>query len=343
MKAAVWTKPNHMEIQDIPDPKPKSGEVLIKVLGCGVCGTDCHIFAGEVPLAKPPQVLGHEIVGEVIENAPDIPPLKTGLKVCVDPVIGCGVCPFCQSGKTNLCPSPTIIGYARIGGFAPYTTVPRSHLYPVSQDMDNRAGILVETLACVINGYDRLEIKSGRSTLILGAGCVGLLWTELIKRSVTTRLVQTDIVPERLEAAKKLGADFVICSQNPDWVKEAKEREPAGFDCVIDATGSAKAMQEALPLVKKGGKFMIFGVAPEEEKLVISPYEMFAKELTIIGSKMPPNTMDRAVKIIEAGLVDYKTLVTTTMPLDKLPEAIQAFNKKKARHIKIMIDPDMTM
>lgn len=343
MKAAVWTKPNYIEIQNIPDPKPKPDEVLIKVQGCGVCGTDCHIFAGDVPLAKPPQVLGHEIVGEVVENGSDIPPLKIGQKVCVDPVIGCGVCQFCQSGKTNLCPSPTIIGYARIGGFAPYTTVPRSHLYPVSQDMDNRAGILVETLACVINGYDRLEMKAGGSTLILGAGCVGLLWTELVKRSVTTRLIQTDIVPERLKAAKKLGADSIICSKNPDWVKEAKQSEPGGFDCMIDATGSAKAMQEALPLLKKGGKFMIFGVAPEEEKLVISPYEMFAKELTIIGSKMPPNTMDRAVKIIEAGLIDYEILVSTTMPLDKLPEAIRAFNMEKDKHIKIMIKPDMTM
>ena len=107
MKAAIWTEPNKLEMRDIPQPKAIKGEVVIKVLGCGVCGTDCHIFAGEVPLAQPPQVLGHEIFGEVYELGEGATTFKKGDKVSVNPVVGCGVCDQCKEGKTNLCIKPT--------------------------------------------------------------------------------------------------------------------------------------------------------------------------------------------------------------------------------------------
>jgi 2-desacetyl-2-hydroxyethyl bacteriochlorophyllide A dehydrogenase len=339
MKAAIWVEANRMEIREIPEPEPVSGEVIIKVLACGVCGTDCHIFAGEVPLAKPPQVLGHEIFGEVIENASDTTSLRKGMKVSVDPVIGCGTCSCCKEGKTNLCDQSTIIGYARTGGFSQYTSVPATHLYPMKDDASPKGGILVETLACVLNGYDRLGFKAGRSALILGAGCVGLLWTQLIKNSVSTRLIQTEIVPKRGETARKLGADFVIDANTPSWSDAIREIEPEGVDYIIDATGSSQAVQESISLLKKGSIFMMFGVAPEVERVEISPYELFMKEITIMGAKMPPFTMERAVRTIEAGLIDYDTLVTTTMPLAKLSRAIHSFKDEKDKHIKIMIDP----
>jgi len=339
MKAAVWTEPNKMEMREMPVPEPQAQEALVKVLGCGICGTDCHIFAGEVPLAKPPQVLGHEIFGEVVELGAGVKSVKKGLKVSVDPVIGCGVCQYCKSGRTNLCDRPTIIGYARTGGFAQYTTVPESHLYPMSEKMGPKDGILVETLACVINGYDRLGLKAGHTVLILGAGCVGLLWTGLIKHSVSTRIIQTDVVPERLLVARKLGADSIIDAGKAKWPEEVLKSEPEGVDYIIDATGSSKAIKESLALLKKGGTFMVFGVTPEKERVEISPYQMFAREITILGAKMPPGKLGRAAKIMEAGLIDSNALVTTTLPLSQLAHGIHLFHEEKHKHLKIMIDP----
>jgi len=339
MKAAIWTEPNKMEMRDIPVPEPQPGEVLIKVLGCGICGTDCHIFAGEVPLAKPPQVLGHEIFGEVVKLGSGVKSAKIGQKISVDPVIGCGVCPYCKNGKTNLCDHPTIIGYARTGGFAQYTTVPETHLYPMSDKMGPKDGILVETLACVINGYDRLGFKAGHTALIMGAGCVGLLWTGLIKHSVCTRIIQTDVVPERLLVARKLGAELIIDAGKAKWTRDVLKSEPEGVDYIIDATGNSKAIQEGLALLKKGGTFMVFGVTPVKERVTISPYEMFDRELAIVGSKMPPLMMGRAAGIIEAGIIDSNALVTTTLPLSQLAQGIHMFHEEKQKHIKIMIDP----
>lgn len=338
MKAAIWVSPHKLEIRDIPIPEPKEKEVLIKVLGCGVCGTDVHIFDGEVPLAKPPQVLGHEIYGEVSKLGDGVKGIDVGELISVNPVVGCDICGFCQEGKTNLCAKPTIIGYARTGGFAQYTTVPQSHLFKVSKNMGAKGGILAETLACVLNGYDRLNMRAGSSVLILGAGSVGLLWTDLIQSSLRTNLIQTDIIKKRLDVAKSLGAKIVDASKS-GWQSKVTAIEPEGVDYIIDATGTAKAISESLGLIRKGGTLMVFGVCPEEERVSISPYEMFAKELSIIAGKMPPGTLLRAVKIIEAGLIHSEEIVTTTMPLSKLGKAIEAFKKDKSKHIKIMIDP----
>ena len=339
MEAAVWVQNHKIEIKEMPEPVIKPGEVKIKVLGCGVCGTDVHIFHGEVPLAKPPQVLGHEVYGEIIEIASDVKALKIGQRISVNPVVGCGTCIYCREGHTNLCSSPTIIGYARCGGFAQFTTVPQTHINPVSSTMTAKGGILVETLACVIHGYDRLNIQAGKSVLILGAGSVGLLWLSLIKNSVVTRIIQTEIVKERGEVARKLGANAFIDATNPNWVSQIRTLEPEGVDYIIDTTGTAKAMQESFGLLSKGGTLMPFGVCPEEEKLSISPYDLFAKEINIVSSKMPPLTMDRAVKIVESGIIDCEAIVPTSMPLSKLAEAIDAFQTAKDKHIKIIIDP----
>lgn len=341
MKAAMWVAPNKLEMQDLPIPKAAAGEAVIKVLGCGVCGTDVHIYCGEVPLAKPPNVLGHEVYGEVIEAGEGVTSLKPGDRVSVDPVVGCGVCPQCQEGMTNLCPRPTIIGYARCGGFAQYTSVPATHLYRVSEKMSAKEGIIAETLACVINGFDRLNLKGCCSALILGAGSVGLLWTELLKHSLTTRVIQTEVVPERGAIAKTLGADAVIDAGKPDWQKDVLAIEPSGVDYIIDASGTARAIQDGFGLLKRGGTFMVFGVCPEHERVTISPYEMFSKEISFIGAKMPPRTLGRAVKILEAKKVNCEAIVTTVMPLSRLAEAIELFQKARNKHVKIMIDPWM--
>ena len=339
MKAAGWTAKDKIELKEIDRPEPKEGEVGIRVTGCGVCGTDVHICAGEVPLAKPPQVLGHEICGEVVSCGAGVAGFAEGDRVCVNPVVGCGCCAFCAEGKTNLCASPTIIGYARCGGFAQFTTVPASHLCRLPASVDSKGGIIAETLACVLNGYDRLNLRAGRSVMILGAGSVGLLWTQLVRRSVSARILQTEIVEGRRTAARKLGAEAVLDPRKTGFEREVLALEPEGVDYIVDASGTAEALQQALPLLRKGGTLMVFGVCPEEERISISPYDMFARELTIIGAKMPLGALNRAVRTIEAGIIDCDAIVTTTLPLEKLPEAIGWFKTEKDSQVKMMIDP----
>jgi len=342
MKSAVWTSKSEVQLKELPIPEPYTpDEAVIKVLGCGICGTDVHIFHGEVPLAKPPVVLGHEIVGEIFKLGSGVKNLKVGDRICVDPVITCRKCEFCQSGRPNLCDNLTIIGYVRNGGFEQYTSIPRSHLYKISVEAGLKGGILVETLACVLNGYDRLGLKAGSSVLILGAGCVGLLWTQLIKHSVSTKIYQTEIVDMRRKVALELGVDDAINPKKDNLAKRVKNCSPNGVDYIIDATGSASAIQEALPLLKKGGTLMVFGVCPSIETLKISPFDIFNNEWTILGGKMPPYKLTRAVKIVEAGIIDSDRLVTNILPLREIKKGFKWFTDAPNKVIKMMIDPWM--
>ncbi len=339
MKAAVFLGNEQIEMQDVPIPEPPKGEVLIKVCGCGVCGTDVHLYEGIGMGVKPPVAFGHEISGIVAGCGKGVTDLQEGQHVAIDPVVACGYCRYCQLGRTNLCNNPTIIGYARWGGFAEYCLAPRSHVYRVADDVSVQAGILIETLACVINGYERLAIEPGSSVLVIGAGSVGLLWNNLIKHTCITQLIQVDLVPQRVEKARLVGADAAHLVGTADAEDEFNRIYTEGFDVAIDCSGTAKGVRFGLEHVRKGGKFMVFGVCGEDERVTISPFEIFNKELSIIGAKMPPRTLEKSVRLIEAGIISVDEIVTNTYPLESLVDCIHRFAESRDQEVKMMIDP----
>ena len=340
-RAAVYVEKDVLEFQEITIEDLKPDEVLLKVLLCGVCGTDLHLFHGEVPLAKPPVVLGHEIVAEVVELGDAVEDLKPGQRVAVDPVVPCGHCEFCQSGRPNLCPNMKNMGYHMTGGYTQYTVASRDRLFPLRDDMPLKAGALVEPLACVVRGYERLQPLPGSKVLILGAGPIGLLWNQMLQGVEAAEITQVDVVPERAEVAGELGARHALAVERGKIAAAVRDVSPDGFDVVVDATGDPDAVQEGVDLVRPGGKLMLFGVSPEDGRVVISPYQIFLKELTILGAKMPPLTFPAAVRILESGKIDAETIVSHVLPLADLPEAFEMFEKGKDKVLKMAIDPWM--
>ncbi|MBZ5672127.1 MAG: alcohol dehydrogenase catalytic domain-containing protein [Acidobacteriia bacterium] len=338
MRAAILEEYGRVETKEVAIPQPPAGEILLKVLGCGVCGTDVHLASGEVPLARPPVVLGHEIAAEVYAVAGG-EGFERGEHVVVDPVIGCGHCRWCRQGLTNLCVSPTIVGYVRSGGFCQYMSVPARQIYRVPARFSPKDGILVETLACVLHGYDRLAPRPGSSVLIMGAGTVGLLWLQLIKHSLTTFVMQTDLVESRVATAKKLGADITGDISSTEPADLLGHHGISDFDIIIDATGNPVALTSALPFLGKGGTCMFFGVCPEDAHIQISPYEMFLKEQTLIASKMPPKAFDQAIALLAAGVINTEALVNRVLALDQAGDALRMFVEEKDKGIKMMINP----
>lgn len=295
-------------------------------------GARCHWPA-------PPVVLGHEIVGTVAAYGRDVRDLDLGQTVCLDPIIPCGKCGFCQNGKTNLCPDMLVLGYHLTGGFAEYTVAPRRNVYPISASAGVRGGVIVEPLACVLNGYDRLAPAAGSAILILGAGPIGLIWTQLLANSPVTTIVQTDKVKFRCEQARKLGANTVLHVPDDDLREFVGDTRPDGFDAVIDVTGNPEAVEEGVRYVKPGGTFMLFGVCPEGSRWNIDPYEVFARELRIVGAKMPPRTLDRAVSLVESGRIDYQTIISHEYSLVRLEEAFTLFSEGHDKVLKMAIRP----
>jgi len=340
MKAAVFLGDRRMELREAPVPEAGPGQVLLRVLACGVCGTDNHIFEGEMTEGvAPPVVLGHEVAATVEAVGDGVGNVAPGQFCSVDPVLGCGRCTYCRKGLHNLCAAPEVIGYKHDGGFAQYMVAPAEKVIPMSDAAGSAGGVLCETLACVLRGYDRLGFAAGGSAMILGAGTVGLLWAQLLRRSPCRKLVQTEIVPFRRERAKELGANVVIDPGDGDLAEVVRAELGDGPDFIVDATGDPSAVQQAFDLLAPGGTFMQFGVCPAGSEIRIDPHELFRKEVRVIGSKMPPGTLDRSAGLIGGGAIDCERIVTTTLPLAEAADAVAAFNTARDRHIKIAVDP----
>jgi L-iditol 2-dehydrogenase len=340
MRAAFFVGNRTMELRDAPVPQPGEGQVLLRVEACGVCGTDHHIYEGELTDGvEPPVVLGHEIAARVEAVGGGVAALREGQFCAVDPVIGCGCCEMCRSARPNLCATPTVIGYRLDGGFAQYVLAPAAKVVPMAESVGPAGGVLCETLACVINGYDRLGFTAASSAMVLGAGTVGLLWARLLKDSLCSRLLQTEIVPFRREKARRLGADVAIDPGAGDLGEQVRAELPDGVDFIVDATGEPAAVEQAVPLLARGGTFMIFGVCPAGSTVRIDPFELYNKEARVIASKMPPRTLGRSARLIESGRIPCDEIVTGTFPLDDLAEKVAAFNDHRDSQVKVAIDP----
>ncbi len=341
MKAGVFTGTGQIEPQQLETPSPGPGEVLVKVAACGVCGTDYHIHAGELTAGVvPPVVLGHEIAGTVAACGKGVEAFEEGQFCAVDPVIGCGVCPACRSHRPNLCMSPNIIGYKLNGGFAQYLCCPAGQVVPLNDHAGPAGGVLCETLACVVNGYDKLAPRPGASAMVLGAGTVGLLWGLLLRCSPLSLRLQSEPEPYRRGLAEEICmVHHALDSADPDLPAKVRDLTGGGVDYVIDATGNPQAVQQGIELLADGGTFMIFGVCPSDAEIRLNPFELYNKQARILSSKMPPGTLDRAVHLIEAGLIPSEQLVTETRPLSDLGRSVAAFNEHRNTQVKVAIDP----
>lgn len=340
MRGGVFLGGGRIELRDLPIPEPAPGEVLLKVAACGVCGTDNHILNGEITDGVfPPVVLGHEIAAHVERVGPGVEAFRPGEFCAVNPVVGCGVCRNCRAGLSNLCEATSTIGYKRNGGFAQYLVAPAENVIPMPDRAGPLGGVLCETLACVVNGYDRLGFSAGSSAMVLGAGTVGLLWTQMLASSPCSLLIQSEPVKFRRDKAGRLGADVLVDLSGADTSARVRQELPEGVDYIIDATGNPDAINQGLDLLAKGGVFMIFGVCPPASRVSFDPFVIYNKQAKIIASKMPPRTLDRAARLISSGRIACERLVTATLPLEELASAIAGFNENRDTQVKVAIDP----
>jgi D-arabinitol dehydrogenase (NADP+) len=336
MRAAVIKAPNQIAIEDVPRPRPGKTEAIVKVLACGVCGTDVHILSGEFPVPYP-CIAGHEAVGIVDEPGSEASGVKAGDFVAIHPAVTCNSCYFCAQNKQNHCESWNAIGGSLPGAYAEYVAVPRSNLFPVSFS-DPGVGVLAEPLACVIYGHERARLSIGDSVLIFGAGPIGLLHLQLSLLTGASIVDVVDLNTDRLELAGKLGARHRLSGRTEKLVEAVRDLEPRGYDLVIDATGSTAALRSAFKLVKNSGKLLIFGVCPAGETIEISPYDIYRRDLTILGSFSIRRTFLAALRMIDGGRLRLEELLGERYALEGLPLALDSMAKGQANK-KLLIVP----
>jgi len=351
MEAAYLERPGKIVVRRIPIPSIEKNEVLVRVARCGVCMTDVHMYKGSFPV-KMPVILGHEFsgtiekVGEEVTSYANLTgqiPIKVGDRVSAIPIINCGLCPACLKAKGNLCKSAQSIGGAgeivNNGAFAQYIKLPARVLHKLPDNMSYITGAFIEVTACCIHGIDLSRIRQGDSVLLIGAGTVGLLLLELIKLQGPSQIIVSEGISERRKLAKTRGADFVIDPMRTDPVNEVKEiTSGQGADVVIEAVGSPQTTEQAIQMAKKGGIINIFGVANTNAFSQIKPFDIYFRELTVVGTyALTLDTFNRAAKLLASGRLDIDYLLTDEFRLRELEKAIEMMKKKKGLKKQIVM------
>lgn len=321
MKAGVFFNKHDLRITEIEKTIPKSGEVLIKVMACGICGTDVHIFNGDGGCFPTPAgtALGHEFSGIIEKVGENVTTLKEGDRVCVDPNELCGECYYCKNGIGHFCEKMTGIGTGVNGGFAQYCTVPQSQVYKICDSTTYEMAAMAEPVACCIHGIDMCDVSCGDTVAIIGGGMIGMIMLQLAKLSGASKLIMIEPVLEKHEIAKKLGADICI---DPTKQSAAEFLAANGIDrvsTVIECVGKVETMNLAIQIAEKKSTVMMFGLTAPEDELKIKPFEIFQKEIVLKASFINPYTQKRAIELIDSGKLDVASFIYECAPLEKLP------------------------
>jgi len=340
MKALVYSAPQTFSVVEVATPKPSGTEVLIRVRACGLCKTDLHIHYGKF-FAAFPLIPGHEFAGEVAEIGAHVSQVKVGDRVVADNERQCGVCEYCRRGASLFCERLVAQGVNAPGGFAEYVLVEEQQIYPLADHLSFLEGALVEPTACAVHGIDVIDPHAGDELLQFGAGPTGLILAQLLRCNGAAALLMADLSPTKLElAARDAGAETVLVRREDPHAHLAviHARAGRGFDIVVDATGVSRVMESLPQFARYGGKVVYYGVAPEEDRITISPYEVFRRQLTILGSFSQAHTFARAARLVNGGDVRVKAMITHTFPLDGWPDALRLVSEER-EHIKIVIVP----
>jgi 2-desacetyl-2-hydroxyethyl bacteriochlorophyllide A dehydrogenase len=335
MQAALFDGSPVLKFVEYPLRALQNNEVLLKISACGVCGTDLKILAGESH-SRPPIILGHEFCGYIKDCGNAVKNLKPGDYVSVDPNIYCGECQFCRRGRINLCENLTALGVDINGGFAEYCLAPAAQCHQIDPKISPLIAALIEPLSCVLYGFRLAAVEQGDNVLIIGAGMIGLMMLQLMLLSGAAQIWISEVDDTRRTGALKAGANHVLNLSQNDAADKLKELTQGGADIVIECVGQPQAVEQALQLVKSGGRVVIFGVSPRNQMMTLAPYEIYRRDLTIRGSFLNPFTFQPAVELISSGQIQLDCIDMGRFALRDIAGAFE--NQRFHRNLKTVID-----
>lgn len=334
MRAAVYKGIGVLNIETLPIPQIETPyEVLIKVKQCSICGTDVHMM--KVPPtyeATPNTILGHELVGEVVEIGTGVRYIEVGDRVVVNPNENCEVCHNCRRGLANHCLNNKSMGITNDGGFAEYVKTSEKQVFVISEHLSDDEAVFAEPLSCAMNGYSRIAVHLLSKVVVIGCGPIGLMFAMLARRD-GARVVTVETNPYRIKIAKKLG--FEVANPFTDDVPAFVEAQLGSLaDYVIDAAGSQ--LPVAIDLCGCRGTILIFGVNNKLEPSIV-PGKIQSKELTIIGSFIANSTMPAAIEVLESHILDVKPLITHYLPLEEIKRGMELMTTGEGMEIIITL------
>lgn len=342
MHALVYRGVEQLHLEDVAEPEPAAGEVLVQVAACGICGSDLHGYLGHSARrdANVPLIMGHEFTGRIVGSGQDVPgALAVGTRVVVQPQISCGSCRACRSGRANICPHMRILGIERPGAFAPLVAVPAHRIFPLPDALDDVDGTLVETLAVEVHLFHQMVPSLLRSVVILGAGAQGLLAVQLARLLGIPQVIVSDVVPQRLAMASQMGATITVQADAEDVVDIARRAtDNWGVDLVIDAVGAPVTRRQAVAMAAPGGTIGLIGLGEGETTLNFLP--VVNKELQVLGSYCySDDEFQRALELIASGQIQVGAM-TCVAPLSEGVAYFRRLLEEPAGLTKVLLSPN---
>ncbi|CAM4091586.1 zinc-dependent alcohol dehydrogenase family protein [Paenibacillus alkaliterrae] len=300
----VLKQPGDMEMRQVERPAVGEREVLVKVSACGICGTDRHIYHGTYPASLPVSI-GHEFAGFIEEVGIGVKQATVGDFVSVNPNIWCGRCSPCLEGNPHLCQSMHALGVDLNGGLSEYCIVPEQLLYKMSPETDPLKACLAEPVSCVLHGLDRLQVKAGYRGAVFGGGFIGQLMLQAMRLQGASEVYLIEPQEHKRQVAEKLGFNTI------DPVNEKQKLvELSELDVTVDCAGAGDVLMQCIRATKRGGDILLFAAYPQGKAVSIEPFEVFRKELRVIGSFTYPDTQVRAIRMIESGQFSLDPIIS---------------------------------
>lgn len=334
VKAVCLEEPNNVHIKEVSYPIKGENDVLIQVESMGICGSDIGAFRGTNPLVTYPRILGHEIVGRVLEKGIGIPKdINVGDRVIVDPYVYCGECYPCSIGRTNCCESLKVIGVHIDGGMQEVIRHPAHLLTKVPDNLPINQLPLAEPLTIALHALHRTHLKSGEHIAIIGAGAIGLMAAlAAIHYGATPILI--DILDKRLEYAKSLGIQYIVNPQRENDIEKIKSITQGRMaEVVMEASGANISIKNTLYYASFAGRIALTGWPKAETPL---PTNLITfKELNIYGSRTSKGEFEEALEMLSTHKIEASSIITKSIRFDEIPSFISDLSNNPENYLKI--------
>lgn len=341
MKATILRGGGDLRYETVPDPTPGTGEVVVKVHACSICGSDVHAFHGKHPRLTFPRILGHEFSGEIVALGKGIKHYRVGQRVCCDIDFPCGTCGPCRDGRSNICEKLRTMGFDRDGAYAEYALVSDFNLYPLPDSVSYDQASAVQVLGISYHAVaHRVKPQAGEKIAVIGAGPIGL-GAAMVAQLMGAEVAIMDILDYRLAMAQQLGISTVIDAKNGDLRARALELTAGrGFDKVVECVGGLqeRTVTDAVSMVKRGGQITIVGTFPENKATIPIAY-IKDREIDLNFSRGNFQAFAPCLELVGSGKINPDLYISHRFPLSRAEDALKLLEARNVEAHKIVLHP----
>lgn len=340
MKALLLSEYRRLEYTDVAVPEPQSGEVLVRVAACGICGSDVHGYDGSSGRRIPPIIMGHEAAGVVAGVGEGVHGFSEGDRVTFDSTVYCGECTNCRRGDINLCDRREVLGvscgdYRRAGAFAEFVTVPARIVHRLPENLPFEDAAMLEAVAVALHAVSLAPAPHDGTALVVGAGTIGLLLQQALRVAGCSRVFVTDPDRTRLSLSEKLGATEAISENVFEQISQLTNG--TGVDLAVEAVGKTESVGTAIDCVRKGATIILVGNITPEIKIHLQ--KVVSRQLRLQGSCASAGEYPRAIELMSKGEIEVKPLISAVAPLAEGARWFERLYSHEPNLMKVVLRP----